>query len=344
MLQTSSVNRRLARVASSAATFAAVMFVTAAVHAAPPLEDSATAVQIAATLEPDDTLGDVLDHPALDGFAEYVLPWYGRHTDRSLPLTRIGSLLPYHSAVDSDVVAAGLDRLIENAARGVPVFQPIYSEAERRADPALAAAGLFFFPGEPGAPFAIIAPGGGFSYVGSVHEGFPVALEINAQGYNAFVVTYRTGLGGGPATEDMARAIDLIMTRANALDVSPVGYSVWGSSAGARMAASIGSHGTAAFGGADHEKPAAVVMAYTAHADIGRDEPPTFVVVGTRDAIAPPSAMERRIARLRAMGTEVEYRLVPGVGHGFGTGAGTPAERWVGDAMAFWKRQLDRSR
>jgi hypothetical protein len=30
----------------------------------------------------------------------------------------------------------------------------------------------FFFRGKPGAPFAVIAPGGGFAYVASVHEGF----------------------------------------------------------------------------------------------------------------------------------------------------------------------------
>lgn len=81
-------------------------------------------------------------------------------------------------------------------------------------------------------------------------------------------------------------------------------------------------------------------MAYTAHSDIGRDEPPTFVVVGARDGIAPPSAMERRIAGLEAMGTEVEYHLIPGMGHGFGAGTGTPADGWVDDAVAFWERQL----
>lgn len=149
---------------------------------------------------------------------------YGRDYDRSLPLGRIGSLLPYHSAVDPQAVVAGLNRLIQNADRGVPVFHPTYSEAERSADPALAAAGLFFFPGDPDAPFAVIAPGGGFSYVGSVHEGFPIALEINARGYNAFVTTYRTGLGGRPATEDMAHAIDVILQHADTFGVGSTGF------------------------------------------------------------------------------------------------------------------------
>ena len=125
------------------------------------------------------------------------------------------------------------------------------------------------------------------------------------------------------ATEDMAAAISFILRNAETLGVATHAYSVWGSSAGARMAAAIGSHGVAAFGGDDVPKPAAVIMAYTAHSDVARDEPPTFVVVGEQDGIAPPSAMERRIAVLRRLGTPVEYRRFRGIGHGFGTGAGT---------------------
>lgn len=291
-------------------------------------------------LSADDTLGDLLDHPSLAGFAEHTLPWHGRAYDRSLPLSRIGSLLPYHSDVETGAVLAGLNLLIEDAERGVPVFHEIYSEEERRANPDLRETGLFFFPGRSGEPFALIAPGGGFSYVGSVHEGFPYATEISARGYNAFVVVYRTGQGGRAATEDMARAIEYIRTNAEELGVAREGYSVWGSSAGARMAAYIGSHGTATFGGGEHPRPAVVVMAYTGHSDVSNTEPPTFVVVGARDGIAPPAAMERRVEALRSAGTEVEYHVYESLGHGFGPGTGTEAEGWIDDAVAFWERQL----
>lgn len=297
----------------------------------------------AARLTADNSLGDLLDHPSLAGFAEHTLPWYGRTYDRSLALGSIGSQLPYHSEVDPEAVVAGLNLLVENAASGRPVFHEIYSEEERSADPDLRETGLFFFPGDEGKPFAVIAPGGGFSYVGSVHEGFPYAAEISALGYNAFVVVYRTGQGGRAATEDMARAIDHILTRADEFGVAREGYSVWGSSAGARMAASIGSYGVSAFGGGDHPSPTAVVMAYTGHSDVTEKEPPTFVVVGGRDRIAPPQAMERRLADLRATGTAVEYHLYENLGHGFGSGIGTEAEGWIGDAVGFWTRQLKRT-
>jgi acetyl esterase/lipase len=291
-------------------------------------------------LSADDTLGDLLDHPSLAGFAEHTLPWHGRAYDRSLPLNSIGSLLPYHSDVNTGAVLAGLNLLVDNAERGVPVFHQIYSEEERRANPDLRGTGLFFFPGRSGEPFALIAPGGGFSYVGSVHEGFPYAAEISALGYNAFVVVYRTGQGGRAASEDMARAIDYILAHDGEFGVARDGYSVWGSSAGARMAASIGSHGTTALGGGEHPRPAAVVIAYTGHSDISKHEPPAFVVVGGRDGIAPPAAMERRIAALRAAGTEVEYLVYESLGHGFGPGTRTEAQGWIKDAVAFWEQQL----
>jgi acetyl esterase/lipase len=299
-------------------------------------ESGARAATEISYLDTEDNLGDLLDHPSLAGFAERTLPWYGRDYDRGLPLDRIASLLPYHSEVDPDAVVRGLNLLIGNAHSGVSVFHEIYTEDERRAYPDLRATGLFFFPGNAGAPFAIIAPGGGFSYVGSIHEGFPYAEKISTLGYNAFVITYRTGQGARKATADMARAIDYVFTHAGELDVAKDGYSVWGSSAGARMAAYIGSHGTAAFGAGEHPRPAAVVMAYTGHSDHSSDEPPTFVVVGGRDGISPPAAMERRIVALRSAGTEVEYQVYRNLGHGFGAGTGTEAEGWIEQAAAFW--------
>jgi acetyl esterase/lipase len=156
------------------------------------------------------------------------------------------------------------------------------------------------------------------------------------------VLKYRAGQGGAVATQDLAAAITFVLRTADALGVSTRGYSLWGSSAGARMAASIGSHGVARFAGEELPKPAAVVMAYTAHADLSSDEPPTFAVVGDQDGISPPAAMERRVGALRRSGTEVEYRKFPGVGHGFGPGIGTSAEGWVDEAIRFWRRHQPR--
>ena len=292
-------------------------------------------------LRVDHTVGDVLKHPAFAGFGRLLLPWDDRRYETTMQLREIGSLLPYHTHLDPDVVVSSLNRLIDDVAAGRTVFYDFYSAAEEEAEPARRNTGLLFFRGKPGAPFAVIAPGGGFSYVGSLHEGFPVAAEISKRGYNAFVLKYRAGKGGRIATEDLAAALTYIFRHASELGVTTADYSLWGSSAGARMAASIGSHGAARFGGATLPRPSAVVLLYTGHSDLGASEPPTFVAVGETDGIAPPEVMERRVAALRRAGTDVVYHRYPRVGHGFGLGIGTSAEGWITDAIRFWANHID---
>jgi acetyl esterase/lipase len=286
------------------------------------------------------TIGDLLRHPAFTGFARLILPWDDRAYDEQMRLTSIGSLLPYHTHVDPETVTNGLNRLIGEAAGGKTVFYRFYSDAQRQQQPATSQSGLFFFRGRPGAPFAVIAPGGGFSYVASVHEGFPYAAAISSKGYNAFVLKYRAGQGGAMATQDMAVAVSYILENAATLGVGTNGYSLWGSSAGARMAAAIGSHGAAQYGGRAVPKPSAVVMAYTAHSDYAAAEPPTFVVVGEEDGIAPAAVMERRVEALRKSGTRVEFHKFRGLGHGFGLGKGTSAEGWIFEAIRFWETSI----
>ncbi len=288
------------------------------------------------------TIGDILRHPAFAGFGLLILPWDDRAYDEGLPLTQVGSLLPYHTHVDAETVASALNRMIDDAASDRTVFYSFYSEAQMQQQPARRNTGLFFFRGSPGAPFAVVSPGGGFSYVGSVHEGFPYAEAISRKGYNAFVLRYRAGYGGTVATEDLAAAVSYILRNAATLGVSTNGYSLWGSSAGARMAAAIGSHGVARYGGGDLPKPSAIVMAYTAHSDYSSAEPPTFVVVGEQDGIAPPASMEKRVEALRKSGIRVEYHKYKNLGHGFGLGVGTSAEGWVFEAIRFWESARNR--
>jgi acetyl esterase/lipase len=277
----------------------------------------------------------------LAGFAP-CSPRDDRAYDEQMPLTRIESLMPYHAHVDPGVVVAGLNRLIDDAASGRTVFYRFYSDAQTQQEPAKGKTGLFFFRGQPGAPFAVIAPGGGFSYVASLHEGFPYAVAISSKGYNAFVLRYRAGHGARAATEDMAAAISYIIGHAASLGVGANGYSLWGSSAGARMAASIGSYGVAHYGTGNAPQPSAVVMAYTGHSDHAPVEPPTFVIVGEEDGIAPPATMRRRVETLRTSGTLVEYHEYKGLAHGFGLGTGTSATGWVFDAVRFWETSMKR--
>lgn len=292
----------------------------------------------------DSTIQDVLAHPAFAGFGRLILPWDDRSVDGDMRLSNISTLLPYHSHVDPDDVVSALNRMIDDANIGKAIFYNLYTEEQKQDDPSKANSGLFFFRGRPGAPFAIMCPGGGFAYVASMHEGFPYAQEISKRGYNAFVLRYRAGYGGLVPTQDLAAAISYVFRNANALGVGTGSYSLWGSSAGARMAASIGTHGVAFHGGSALPKPAVVVLAYTGHSEYSADDPPTFVVVGERDGIAPPYVMERRVSNLRAAGIPVEFHTYRNLGHGFGRGTGTSAEGWIGNAFRFWEHFIEKSR
>lgn len=291
-------------------------------------------------LEATDSVLRVVNHPAFEGFGQLVLPTDGRRLQPGMTLDRIEPLLPYHEHIDPDTTLRVVNHMIDEVEGGRTIFYDIYTEQQKREDPSKGSTGLFFFRGEPEAPFAVVCPGGGFAYVGSIHEGFPHALELSRRGYNAFVLKYRVG-DGRRATEDLAVAISFVFENAAALGVSTRDYSLWGSSAGARMVASIGSVGPAGFGGGDLPGPGIVVMAYTGHSSFSVDDPPTFVTVSEDDRIVNVRVVEGRLEAMRRAGIDVEYRRYRSAGHGFGLGIGTDAEGWIEHAVQFWVRHSD---
>ena len=171
-----------------------------------------------------------------------------------------------------------------------------------------------------------------------MHDSFPHALELSKKGYNAFALIYRPG--AQTACEDLARAIRFIFENAEMLEVDTKDYSLWGGSAGGRMAAWVGSYGTAAFGKTDLPRPAAVILQYTGYSEYSELDPPTYACVGDSDGIASWRLMQQRLELLSELGTSTEFHVYPGLGHGFGLGTGTVAEGWLNDAAAFWEKQM----
>ena len=198
--------------------------------------------------------------------------------------------------------------------------------------------GLFFFKGDPGAKFAVVNAGGGFAYVGAMHDSFPHALTLSEMGYNAFALIYRPG--AQTACEDLARAIAFIFEHADELEVDTSDYSLWGGSAGARLAAWLGTYGTENFGEGAYPRPAAVIVNYTGLSEVTGYEPPTYSAVGTSDGIASYRTMERRIEAIRNNGTDAMIEVFSGLSHGFGLGTGTAAEGWIENAVTFWERNM----
>jgi len=289
-------------------------------------------------LTTENSIRDIFNHPAFSGYADHLLPWEDNSRYMTTSLRQVGSLMPYHSNVKPQVVVDALNYMIDLVDDRKTVFYDLYSEQQKKADPAKAHTGLFFFKGKRGAPFAVVCPGGGFSYVGSLHEGFPLAVQMNKRGYNIFVIKYR--VNGGVATQDLAAALTYIFEHAATFEVDKKNYSLWGGSAGARMVGDIALSGVKRYGGKNLPTPSAAVIAYTGHSTYSSDFPPTFLTVSADDHIANVSVVERRADNLKKAGVKVEYRRYEHAGHGFGTGVGTDAEGWIDHAMDFWERSM----
>lgn len=191
---------------------------------------------------------------------------------------------------------------------------------------------------DPGAKFAVCNAGGGFAYVGAMHDSFPHALELSKKGYNAFALIYRPG--AQKACEDLARAIAFIYEHADELQIDTDCYSLWGGSAGGRMADWVGTYGTETFGEKAYPRAGTIIVNYTGLSEVTGYEPPTYSAVGTSDGIASYRTMEFRIRAIRNNGTAAEIEVFSGLSHGFGLGKGTVAEGWLDNAVAFWEEQM----
>ena len=284
----------------------------------------------------DTPISDVIYDPAFGDYGRLLFPadtgYYSGDT--------LGNLkLAWYSNIQSNRTVEIVNYLKTKADSGETIFYDIYSDEEKKADPDKEDTGLFFFRGNSGEKFAICNAGGGFAYVGAMHDSFPHALELSKKGYNAFALIYRPG--AQTACEDLARAIAFIFEHAEQLEVDTSDYSLWGGSAGARMAAWLGSYGTENFGENAYPRPAAVIMQYTGLSEVTGTEPPTYNCVGTSDGIANYRTMQARINAIKANGTDAEIEVFQGLSHGFGLGTGTVAEGWLDNAVAFWEKQMN---
>ena len=276
-------------------------------------------------------INDVMNDPAFGDYGRLIFPvsteyWSGT-TLEQLQLT-------WYNYIDPVKTVEVCNYLRNHAA---DCFIDIYTEAEKQANPQLRNTGLFFFRGYTGKPFAICNAGGGFSYVGAMHDSFPHALELSKQGYNAFALIYRPG----DAYEDLARAITYICDHADELGASRTGYSLWGGSAGARMAATLGNSANlrSLTGRTDLPQASAVIMQYTGYTTVSQYDGPTYACCGTNDGIASWRTMQSRLESLSALGIPTEFHSYDGLPHGFGLGLGTVAEGWLIDAVRFWQQQ-----
>ena len=285
----------------------------------------------------DTKVTDVINDEVFDGYGRLIFPVDMQISD-NLTLKNINTILPWYSEINTDKTVEIVNYMKEKAGSGQQIFYDIYSDDEKKSDLDKQNTGLFFFKGNTGAKNAIVNAGGGFMYVAGMHDSFPHALELSKKGYNAFALIYRPG--ARTACEDLARAIAFLHEHADELGIDMSDYSLWGGSAGARMAAWLGAYGTSAFGEKQYPKPAAVIMQYTGLSEVTGDEPPTYACVGTSDGIASYRSMERYISRIKNNGTNAKIEVFDGLSHGFGLGQNTVADGWLDRAVMFWEDNM----
>ncbi len=285
----------------------------------------------------DTKVTDVINDEVFDGYGRLIFPVDMQISD-NLTLKNINTILPWYSEINTDKTVEIVNYMKEKAGSGQQIFYDIYSDDEKKSDLDKQNTGLFFFKGNTGAKSAIVNAGGGFMYVAGMHDSFPHALELSKKGYNAFALIYRPG--ARTACEDLARAIAFLHEHADELGIDMSDYSLWGGSAGARMAAWLVAYGTSAFGEKQYPKPAAVIMQYTGLSEVTGDEPPTYACVGTSDGIASYRSMERYISRIKNNGTNAKIEVFDGLSHGFGLGQNTVADGWLDRAVMFWEDNM----
>ena len=284
------------------------------------------------------TVEDVINDPAFENFGYLLFP-VDISVSRDMTLKEISSSSVYlwYSNIKADKTVEIINNLKQQALNNQQIFYNIYSEDEITADYSKADTGLFFFHGNPGKKFAVMNAGGGFYYVGAMHDSFPHALEASKNGYNAFALIYRPDF----PYEDLAQAISFIYDHAEELQVDKEDYSLWGGSAGGRMAAILGNadYLRQLTGRTDIVQASAVITQYTGYSSAYVSDASTYACIGTNDGIANWRTMQSRLEKLERFGIKTEFHSYQGLSHGFGLGTGTVADGWIDDAFSFWEDQ-----
>lgn len=267
-------------------------------------------------------------------------------------------------------IPLGVNFFLQEARAGKVQSLPIYTEEELTQDPTRKEAELLFLPGNPGAPYAIITPGGAYFSVAISVEGLPIGAKLHEMGYSVFFLRYRCGRHGELPKPfyDLQAFIRYITDHAQELQVNPQGYGVFGFSAGGHVAASMG---TDNFGYLPQglPKPGAMILGYplvsleernfsinfVIHTYTGRkwreilpptyilnhmdrNYPPTYIWQCRDDKLLPFSgngeAFQKKAAQI---GVPCCFRAVNKGGHGLGLGLGSEAEGWLEEAVTFWE-------
>lgn len=224
----------------------------------------------------------------------------------------------------------------------------------------------------------IVAPGGGYEFLASNHEGRQVANWFNAMGVTAFVLKYRLGPRYHHPIElgDAQRAIRMVRSRAKEFEISPDRIGMMGFSAGGHLASTAATHFDSGNPGAadpiDHagSRPDFVILGYPvitleapyAHGGSARNllgdhpdpklvqelsnelhvtpqTPPTFLFTTSEDTVVPAENSVNFYLALHKAGVPAEMHVFEKGPHGVGLDLADPVLAEWPVLLANWLRE-----
>ncbi len=313
----------------------------------------------------DTTWKEVFDTPEFSPYIPYIAMFY----DPAAPRRMENLTLSCFGEVGGRGTAYGFNRLLENLKSGRKIVFPL-SEADEKGKAAV----LFHFPAiqKKSRKFALVLAGGGYRFVCSASESFPIAARLSELGYESFVLHYRCGEGYyAPAPlDDLSCAVRFILDNRELFGVDTEGYSVIGLSAGAHLVATLGtdnlgyparnlpkpgmiglaypvitmgdlSHSGSreALFGPDHKEDPAMIEAYSIEKHVTPGYPPVFLWQCSRDSLVPIANSQMMAKALEENGVPFVYETYDSDVHGWGFALGEEAEGWVDRATDFWEKQ-----
>lgn len=287
----------------------------------------------------------IMEHPGLEGLGEEILPLGNDLLRKICGPWKLKIMIPFLGKHEETVVD-GLNYAIASAENGNSQFISYYDEAAKAADPAKEDTGLLYYKTAEGAPFFVVAPGGGFTMLGVASSAYPYAKQLQEAGYNVFVLEYRVGVYEGEedklpaaadrAVEDMEAAVACLIENAEVLGVSSKDYIVLGSSAGGQVTARYCAEQKYTSMGLP--APAACIMLYPVNCqryDYTGCTVPMYITVCEDDPQIDVNGLDTAVEAMNAAGLTVSYNKFETGGHSFGIGVGTPAEGWMERALLF---------
>lgn len=225
-------------------------------------------------------------------------------------------------------------------------------------------------------PAVIICPGGGYERVCFSGEGNPVMNYMEAKGYAAFVLKYRTAPERYPAPqEDLAMAMNYVREHAGEYGADPHNVMLIGFSAGGHLCASLPcfcreiakkistenggeilpekirpdklclGYPVITFGRECHEGSFQALTGgeesmrevLSIEKRITSDYPATFLWACEDDTCVPVSNTVRMGAALKEAGVRYKIRTYPSGGHGCNLAFGNSARLWTEELIRFMK-------